>query len=95
MPDDHYPLIPRRNPENFDLGTVRTGGFWATGKLKNVRTKDLARIEELAKKDPDRVQVRVDSGTRLCLGQWSIACPIGSSTGVRRTAGLRSWRAVL
>ena len=50
MPDDHYPLIPRRNPENFDLGTVRTGGFWATGKLKNVRTKDLARIEELAKK---------------------------------------------
>jgi hypothetical protein len=24
MPDDHYPLMPRRNPEDIDLGALKT-----------------------------------------------------------------------
>ena len=24
MPDDHHPLVPRRNPEDIDLGAVKT-----------------------------------------------------------------------
>jgi hypothetical protein len=24
MPDDHHPLMPRRNPEDIDLGPIKT-----------------------------------------------------------------------
>jgi hypothetical protein len=24
MPDDHHPLMPRRNPEDIDLGAIKT-----------------------------------------------------------------------
>jgi hypothetical protein len=24
MPDDHHPLMPRRNPEDVDLGAIKT-----------------------------------------------------------------------
>jgi len=24
MPDDHRPLMPRRNPEDIDLGAIKT-----------------------------------------------------------------------
>jgi hypothetical protein len=45
MPDDHHPLMPRRNPEDIDLGLIKVSGetisyhFVGVGEINRCTTE--------------------------------------------------------
>jgi len=39
MPDDHHPLMPRRNPEDFDLGAIKTDLKFLIDRLSKLPTR--------------------------------------------------------
>jgi len=39
MPDDHHPLMPRRNPEDIDLGVIKTDLEFIMERLSKLPTR--------------------------------------------------------
>jgi hypothetical protein len=37
MPDDHHPLMPRRNPEDIDLGAIKADLEFLIERLERLR----------------------------------------------------------
>jgi hypothetical protein len=42
MPDDLHPLMPRRNPEDFDLGAIKTDLEFIIERLSKLPTRQFA-----------------------------------------------------
>jgi len=39
MPDDHHPLMPRRNPEDIDLGAIKTDLEFLIERISRLRSR--------------------------------------------------------
>jgi hypothetical protein len=39
MPDDHHPLMPRRNPEDIDLGVIKTDLEFLIERMERLRNE--------------------------------------------------------
>jgi hypothetical protein len=53
MPDDHHPLMPRRNPEDIDLGAIKADLEFLIEWVAGFR-KEQALKTAIPEVDPDR-----------------------------------------
>jgi hypothetical protein len=48
MPDNDHPLMPRRNPEDFDLGAIKSDLGFIMERLSKLPTRQLALLSIIA-----------------------------------------------